>query len=142
MCYCLSFRQPWLDLQISGVKTIEIRGWNTRYRGPLLLHASRQVDKEAFDDFVAQGILNKQHTPTVGAILARGELKDVFRYGSSSQFNNDAAKHLNPCIDEDALQEVFEGRLFGWVIAGIRALEKPVPLRGQLGLFRVSDILC
>ncbi len=132
---CLSFRQPWLDLLISGPKTIDVRHWNTRHRGPLLLHSSRQVDKEALDDFVARNVLDKHYTPTLGAVLASGELEETFRYGSSVQFNNDAPKHLNPHIDNDDFAE-FD--FFGWAIASVRALAKPVPLRGQLGLFNAN----
>lgn len=132
---CLSCRQPWLDLMIAGPKTIEIRHWNTRHRGPLLLHASRQVDREALDDFVAQSILKKEYMPTLGAVLASGELKETFRYSSCEQFNNDTSKHLNPHIDNDDFAE-FD--FFGWLITSVRALAKPVPLRGQLGLFNAN----
>lgn len=29
---------------MQGIKTVENRGWATRYRGPLLVHASKKVD--------------------------------------------------------------------------------------------------
>lgn len=34
----LSIRQPYAALVLSGLKTLEIRSWKTRYRGPLLIH--------------------------------------------------------------------------------------------------------
>lgn len=37
----LSIRQPWASLIARGVKTIETRTWSTRYRGPLLILASK-----------------------------------------------------------------------------------------------------
>ncbi|EPD3811105.1 ASCH domain-containing protein [Cronobacter dublinensis] len=36
----LSIRQPWAWLIANGYKDIENRSWNTKYRGPILIHAS------------------------------------------------------------------------------------------------------
>jgi hypothetical protein len=36
----LSVRQPYAWLLVHGIKDIENRTWATRYRGPLLIHAS------------------------------------------------------------------------------------------------------
>ena len=36
----LTVRQPWAQLIARGLKDIENRTWATRYRGPLLIHAS------------------------------------------------------------------------------------------------------
>ena len=44
---CLSLRQPFAKLIISGKKTIELRKWNTKFRGEFLVHASKKVNKEA-----------------------------------------------------------------------------------------------
>jgi len=42
----LSIRQPWAWLIVNGYKPVENRSWATAYRGPLLIHASKQA---AFD---------------------------------------------------------------------------------------------
>lgn len=39
----LSVRQPWADKIARGEKTIEVRTWGTRYRGPLLICASAKT---------------------------------------------------------------------------------------------------
>lgn len=39
----LSVRQPWADKIARGEKTIEVRTWGTRYRGPLLICASAKA---------------------------------------------------------------------------------------------------
>ncbi len=36
----LSVRQPWATMIICGIKDVEFRSWNMKYRGPLLIHAS------------------------------------------------------------------------------------------------------
>ena len=43
---CLSLKQPFADLLVSGKKTIELRKWNTKFRGKFLIHASKNLDKE------------------------------------------------------------------------------------------------
>jgi len=44
---CLSMKQPWANMLVSGVKTIETRTWPTRHRGWLLIAASLKVDESA-----------------------------------------------------------------------------------------------
>ena len=36
----ISIKQPWTDLIMRGIKTIELRSWRTHYRGPLVLCVS------------------------------------------------------------------------------------------------------
>src|SRR6267378_3713180 len=50
----ISIRQPWASLIVSGVKDVENRTWSTRYRGPVLIHASRTADKISDDEFQAR----------------------------------------------------------------------------------------
>ena len=37
----ISLKQPWADMVAKGVKTIETRKWNTRYRGDLVICSSK-----------------------------------------------------------------------------------------------------
>lgn len=37
----LTVKQPWINLILSGKKTIEVRKWSTNYRGELLLTCSK-----------------------------------------------------------------------------------------------------
>jgi ASCH domain len=43
----LSILQPWAHLIVSGSKNIENRTWSTSYRGPFLVQASLNVNREA-----------------------------------------------------------------------------------------------
>jgi len=47
----LSLKQPFAELIVSGKKTIELRNWNTKFRGKFLVHASKVPDKKAMRDF-------------------------------------------------------------------------------------------
>jgi hypothetical protein len=44
----LSIRQPWAWLIVNGYKDIENRTWNTKFRGLVLIHASKGFDKEGY----------------------------------------------------------------------------------------------
>ena len=43
----LTIKQPWATLIIQGDKRFEFRSWQTKYRGELLIHAGKGIDKEA-----------------------------------------------------------------------------------------------
>jgi len=47
--YALSIKQPWAWLIANGFKDIENRTWPTNYRGPVLIHAGKSVDRGAYD---------------------------------------------------------------------------------------------
>lgn len=42
----LSFRQPWAELVLQGRKTMDLRTYNTHYRGRLAIHASQTFDRD------------------------------------------------------------------------------------------------
>ena len=69
---CLSLKQPYAELLVSGKKTIELRNWNTRFRGKFLIHASKNVDKERLESVdINHDKLSR------GAIIGTAVLYDV-----------------------------------------------------------------
>ena len=47
----LTIKQPWASLIMQGIKKYEFRSWQTKYRGDILIHSSKQVDKEAMKKY-------------------------------------------------------------------------------------------
>jgi hypothetical protein len=47
----LSLKQPFAELILQGRKTIELRKWNTSFRGRFLIHASKVPDAQAMKKF-------------------------------------------------------------------------------------------
>ena len=45
----LTIKQPWATLIMQGDKRFEFRSWKTKYRGDLLIHAGKGIDKEAMN---------------------------------------------------------------------------------------------
>lgn len=72
---CLSLKQPFAELLVSGKKTIELRKWNTKFRGKFLIHASKNLDKERASSFNIDCTRLSQE-----AIIGTAELYDVKEY--------------------------------------------------------------
>ncbi len=45
----LSVRQPWAWLIVNGHKPFENRTWDTKHRGPTLIHASLKIDYAGYN---------------------------------------------------------------------------------------------
>lgn len=120
---CLSVCQPFADLILSGIKTIELRNWNTRYRGDILIHAPQKI---RHDDCKRLDI-NKTHI--TGAILGRARLADVKVYHDRDELRQDYAYHRAGAG--------FEGRRYGFVLTGAKRFDEPIPYKGRLGLYDV-----
>ena len=67
----LTIKQPFASLIAEGYKEYEFRTWKTKYRGPLLIHASLGVDKEAMKRYEK---LNLNYPK--GKIIAKVNLTD------------------------------------------------------------------
>lgn len=83
----LSLKQPYAELILQGRKTIELRNWNTSFRGPFLLHASKNAHAQAM----------RQHnfiTLPTGGIVGRAFLHEVKKYANVEEHVADKDKHL------------------------------------------------
>lgn len=67
----ITIKQPFASLIASGLKEYEFRTWKTNYRGEILIHAGKSIDKEAMKKFESL----KLEYPT-GCIIAKAELTD------------------------------------------------------------------
>ena len=111
--HCLSLWQPWATWITQGKKTIETRRWETYYRGPLLICASKKLDPNLRSEAL--------YMPT-GMAVAVVELVDC-----------------RPMTDFDerrAMCECYPGA-FAWVLGKIRPIE-PFYVRGHQKLFTVE----
>lgn len=129
----ISLWQPWASAIAQGIKTIETRGWPTKYRGPLAIHAARKwtADQKDFatHEFMC-GRLRGGRMP-LGAIVAVCELVDCKPSGE-----------LETTVSAvERLWGNFDPGRFGWILANVRPLPAPVPYIGRQGFFNVPDEL-
>lgn len=122
---CLSVRQPWADLIVYGERLIEIRCWKNYYRGPLLIHASKIIDKPACGRFGLE-------SGTIGAILGIVNLIDIQKV-SESEYNRLRNVHLEVGF------RIYGEKTFAWYLVDPARFRKPIPFIGRLGLFNVPD---
>jgi hypothetical protein len=115
----LSLKQPWANLIRSRSKTIETRTWSTRYRGPVLICASRTVD---------QGM---------AAMYERGTGCEPYELGHAICVATILeCRPMTPADEERALCLCTPGR-FAWILANVVRI-KPFPVKGRLSLFEVA----
>ena len=118
---CLSVCQPFAELIVQGKKTIELRKWNTKFRGEFLVHAPQKI---RLDDCKR---LKMKPEMTVGAIIGKVELLDVKEYENAVQIKIDSKKHL---ASNDG-----SGSKYGFILQNPKQLRIPIPCSGQLNFF-------
>ena len=119
----LSIRQPWVELILLGRKTIEVRSWATRHRGPLWLHAGMTRERKLLQRFR----LNEKQL-TFGALVGRCELTDCIEF-TPATWEQWRDRHHNP--------GPLSGTLYAWLLENPTRIP-PVRMKGKLGLMRVQ----
>ncbi len=128
----LSVRQPWAWLIVNGHKDIENRTWPTRYRGLILIHASKGMTRQEYEDtadFVCgvnrENLMAGNGRPAIvlpapglllrGGIVGVATLTDCLR-------TSDSPWHMPGC--------------WGFRLTGARPLPF-MPMMGRLGIFDI-----
>lgn len=122
---CLSVSQPFADLIVRGKKTIELRTWNTKFRGEFLVHAPLKIKKDTCKKF---GI--DETKLRTGVIIGKAEIYDVKTYGSIAELKMDYQKHF--------ASEEFLHHKYGFLLKNPKELRIPIPYKGNLGFFNVK----
>jgi len=127
---CLSVCQPYADLIVRGEKTIELRSWNTKFRGEFLVHAAQRV---LGPDCGRLGM--RPASLASGAIIGKATLYDVKRYGPARELAQDQDMHR-------AGPEFRRDGMYGFLLRAPKRFRVPIPYRGSLGFFeaRLPDI--
>lgn len=131
----LSVRQPWAWALIHGGKDVENRVWETKYRGPLAIHAGKRFDmNRSLWDECSRGFWGEPYTSmakgyngqdghVLGAIIGIVDLVD--------------------CIPDSACNSPWKAdgdNFWCWIVENPRPVE-PLPMNGQLGLWTIPDDL-
>ena len=122
---CLSIKQPFAELIVSGKKTIELRTWNTKFRGEFLIHASQKLDKE-----ICRLYELDPSSLVRGAVIGKAVLYDVKEYKSKKDFLADKNRHLAP--------ERYADHKYGFLIKDAVKFEEPIYVKGRLGFFNID----
>ena len=116
----LSLKQPFAELILEGKKKIELRKWNTNFRGEFFIHASKNPDEESMKRF---GFT----TLPLGFIVGKAKLVDVKTYENKEEHNRDNNLHLASS----------DWGNIGFILENPIRIE-PIPFKGQLNFFDVN----
>jgi len=120
----LTIKQPWATLIMQGNKRFEFRSWQTKYRGELLIHAGKGIDKEAMERL-------KKYIPEdmpLGKILGKVKLVDCIKM--SPEFKEILQKENNEIYTKSAFKENY-----GWQVTDVEVFENPIEAKGHLSLW-------
>lgn len=121
----ISLHQPWASLMALGAKRFETRSWGTKFRGQVVIHATKQL----YVDFRDAAFMKAMHEAGIddvnklplGCALAVAELVNCWK-----------AETVYPHIsDSERLFGNYADGRIAWEFNNVRRFEKPVPVRGQ-----------
>jgi activating signal cointegrator 1 len=118
----LTVKQPFASLIASGNKKYEFRSWKTSYRGPLLIHSSKQVDKGNLKRFEYL----KLDYPT-SKILCQVSLKDCILV--TKEFKDQLLKEDKEIYKHASINE------YAWVLEDLKQLDIKETILGRLSLW-------
>jgi len=121
----ISIQQPFATLIAEGYKEFEFRTWRTHYRGELLIHASKSIDKVAMKKFEALHL----DYPT-GCIIAKVWLTDCIVIDEKAR---EMLKKKNPLVYSGVIQHP-EWKGYGFRLERVKKIE-PILINGRLGLW-------
>ena len=113
----ISVKQPWAALLVAGVKTVEVRTWPTRKRGPILIHAASAADDRPEGWALVTTPELKALAALRRGIIGAAELTACVRYRTAEAFAEAADEHRN------APDWFRPGGLYGFVFQKPRPIE-------------------
>lgn len=142
----ITIHQPFALLFLLGLKVHETRGWQSSYRGPVLLHAARKRitpdRRERLLDLVARahraGRIPRDVSPGVileaakrlrGRVIGHANLTDVSRAGSVR------ARACELDVASGDWQESDENPRYVHRMEDVRAVLPSIPWKGRQGFY-------
>lgn len=119
----LTIKQPWASLIIEGYKRFEFRSWKTNYRGELLIHAGKSIDKEAYERL--KGYLTDM---PLGKIIGKVELTNCIK--TTPEFFEERLKENKDIYTKSVFNEDY-----AWQMEVKEKFMEPIEVKGKLGLW-------
>ena len=121
----ITIKQPFASLIAAGLKEYEFRTWKTKYRGEILIHAGKGVDKKAMKKFEHLYL----EYPS-GCIIAKVTLADCIKV------DDELRKKLSERNAEiySSIIKHTEWEGYGFKLENIVKTE-PIPAKGKLSIW-------
>ena len=121
----ITIKQPFATLIAEGYKEYEFRKWKTNYRGDILIHAGKTIDKEAVLRFKEYNL-----EYPVGCIIAKASLTDCVPV--TDEFK-EILRKKNSLVYSRVVNENYNDR-YGFKMENVKKID-PIYINGQLGLW-------
>ena len=121
----ITIKQPFATLIAEGLKEYEFRTWKTKYRGEILIHAGKGIDKKAMKRYEH---LNLEYPS--GCIIAKVNLTDCIEINDE---NRKMLENKNPLVYSNVIKNK-EWKGYGFKLENIEKI-KPVKINGKLSLW-------
>lgn len=121
----LTIKQPFASLIAEGIKEYEFRTWKTKYRGELLIHAGKGIDKKAMKKFEKYNL-----TYPSGCIIAKVNLTDCIEINN---YIRAILKEKNELVYSSIIEHT-EWNGYGFKLENIEKIE-PISVNGNLSLW-------
>ncbi|RXZ84609.1 ASCH domain-containing protein [Paenibacillaceae bacterium] len=130
----ITIHQPHATLAALGLKGFETRSWATKYRGPLAIHAGKQIDREACErepikSALAEYGYTADNLPT-GAIIATAELSDCLKSIDTWTDGYELEGRRLVYSPEYEFGDFTPGR-YAWELTDVQQLPDTIPAKGQ-----------
>ena len=120
----ITIKQPWATLIAKGYKEYEFRTWKTKYRGEILIHSGKVIDKKAMARFED---LNLEYP--IGCIIAKANLTDCIPV--DDEFRKKVIPQ-NPSVYNGLNKTDWNG--YGFKLENVEEIT-PVKTNGKLSLW-------
>jgi len=150
---CISILQPWASLVVTkdpktgkAYKQIETRSWNTKHRGPLLIHASKRKIPvgviEASEWVVKYGIpaYQEEAYPT-SAIIGMVNLVDTFPMETAGSVFQKMSDIGIKDQDQELAFGDYSADRYGWLLSDPIMFKNPIPCKGSLSIWNLPGEL-
>lgn len=125
----ITIKQPWATLIAKGYKEYEFRTQKTKYRGDILIHAGKTIDKKAMDRFK-----NLDLEYPKGCIIAKAKITNCI-YVDDKFVKEVVLK--NPKIYKSLInKDNWSG--YGFKMEEVKEIE-PIQINGKLGLWNYNE---
>jgi hypothetical protein len=130
--------QPWATLITLRLKGFETRSRRTHYRGPIAIHAAKHIDLAACrEEPIRSALLEYGYTsdnlPT-GAVIATAVLSDCIKSVDTWTDGYILENGVYVYSPEYEYGDFTPGR-YAWEMREVNELPKPIPAKGQQGLW-------
>ena len=121
----ITIKQPWASLIAYGYKTYEFRTWKTKYRGDILIHAGKGIDKDAMERFKH---LNLDYPK--GEIIAKVRITDCILV--DKKVGEELIKR-----DKLVYHNLKNWAGYGFKLENVKRI-KPIKINGKLSLWEYN----